>query len=111
MNNLLQKFIDNPASVGEKEAVLLLEELRNEVNDIDADITRLLIRRIKISLYISKVKRHLGLPSYSPEREEKILMNVLSLAPDDLSRRVIRNIYERIIDESRGVQKLRSGNE
>jgi chorismate mutase len=111
MNNLLQKFIDDPSSFGEKESTALLEELRNEVNDIDIQVTRLLIRRIKLSLYISKVKRVLGLQSFSPEREEKILNNVLSQAPDELSRKILRNIYERIIDESRGIQKLRSEND
>lgn len=111
MNNLLQKLINDPGSINKKEAGKLLEELRQEVDNLDTRIARLLLRRIEVSLYIGKIKRLLKLSSYSPEREAKILKNVLSLAGDDLSRKTLRNIYERIIDESRGIQKQRPDNE
>ena len=111
MNNLLQKLISNPGSLKKEESEKLLEELRQEVNDIDIQIGHLLLHRIKTGFYIARVKRLLKLPSYSPEREEKILESILSLTSDDQSRKILKNIYERIIDESRGIQKLRTDDE
>ncbi len=111
MNYLLQKLIDNSDPLSKNEAEKLLQELRQEVDNLDAGIARLLIQRIEISLYIGKIKKLLKLSSYSPEREAEILKNVVNLAGDDLSKKVLKNIYERIIDESRGIQKLRSDNE
>ena len=111
MKSLHQRFLDNPASLSDNEAVNLLEEIRKEVDALDTGIVRLLLKRIEYSLAIGRIKTLLKKPSYTPSREAKILENVLSLAPDELSRRTIRNIYERIIDESRGIQKLRNNDE
>jgi chorismate mutase len=111
MNSLLQKFINNPSSLSDEEARTLLQDLRAEVDTIDIGIVRLLLKRIDLSLNIGRIKNFLGEPSYNPAREIKILEDVISHTEDELSRSIIRNIYERIIDESRGIQKLRSNDE
>lgn len=82
-----------------------LNELRQELDEIDIKISALLIRRINISESIGKIKKELSLSSYTPEREKDIIKRVTSVADTTELKNHIRNIFQRIIDESRSVQR------
>jgi chorismate mutase len=104
MNNLYNR----PGQLNDEDTEKLLSELRKEVDNIDKEIAALLIKRISVTLSIAAAKIKSGLPSYSPERERKIMENILSYSKDELTSKTLRNIYERIIDETRAIQKMRS---
>lgn len=89
----------------EKENILL--RLRDEVDKVDEGIGELLIRRIKISLDIGTIKKSMGLAAYDPQREKEIGEKIQKLAGDPGMRNTLKRIYERIIDESRAIQKER----
>ncbi len=83
-----------------------LDEWRKKVDEVDLELVELLNRRAEYAAEIGKVKRKLGLDAYSPEREEEIMRNVLSNNHGPLSPQAIRRLFERIIDESRAVERL-----
>lgn len=85
----------------------LLTRLRDEVNNVDAEITQLLIRRLKISLDIGEIKKTMGLDAYDAAREKEIGVNIEKFSVDSEFNRALKRIYERIIDESRAIQKER----
>jgi chorismate mutase/prephenate dehydratase len=83
----------------------LLSKLRSDVDKIDVEITEILIRRISLSIEIGKIKRSLGLKTYDALREQEIDNNINKLSENPDIKKSLKRIYERIIDESRAVQK------
>jgi len=83
----------------------LLNLLRSEVDNIDEEITLLLNERAKKSALIGKIKKFLGRPNYSPQREKEIIQKLVQIANSQLGPSALRRIYERIIDEFRAIQR------
>ena len=82
-----------------------LKKLRIEIDSIDAEIVKLLNKRAQFANKIGEIKRAHGLPVYVPEREEQVIANVCKNNPGPLSAEAISRIYERIIDESRRLER------
>lgn len=78
--------------------------LRNEIDAIDNEVLRLVARRIELVLKIGEYKRERGLPVYDAERERTVLHRLIQLAPEGLTPEVVQRIFERIIDECRGIE-------
>ncbi len=82
-----------------------IERLRIQIDAIDKELVKLLNQRAIFANQIGDIKRKLGLPVYVPEREEQVIENVKKSNPGPLSGEAIRRIYERIIDESRRLER------
>ncbi len=91
-----------PAAPGEN----VIDEWRRRIDAIDEQLMRLLNSRSACAVEIGKVKRSLGLPVYSPEREAWILERVMRDNPGPLDPTAVRRVFERIIDESRRLERL-----
>ncbi|HVD76551.1 MAG TPA: chorismate mutase [Vicinamibacteria bacterium] len=83
-----------------------IDEWRRRIDTIDEQLMRLLNSRSACAVEIGKVKRALGLPVYSPEREAWILERVMRENPGPLDPTAVRRVFERIIDESRRLERL-----
>ena len=83
-----------------------IEEWRRRIDAIDDQLVRLLNSRSQCVVEIGRIKRALGLPLYSPEREGALLERMLRENPGPLDRAAVRRLFERIIDESRRLERL-----
>ena len=83
-----------------------IEEWRRRIDAIDDQLLRLLNSRSACVVEIGRIKRALGLPVYSPEREGALLERLLGENPGPLDRAAVRRLFERIIDESRRLERL-----
>jgi chorismate mutase len=83
-----------------------IEEWRRRIDAIDDQLVRLLNSRSACVVEIGRIKRALGLPLYSPEREDALLERVLRENPGPLDRAAVRRVFERIIDESRRLERV-----
>ncbi|MGH2569452.1 MAG: chorismate mutase [Bacteroidota bacterium] len=83
-----------------------LAEWRNNIDEIDSQLVTLLNKRARYAEEIGRVKFSLGLDAYSPEREEEVMQNVISQNAGPLSQQAVRRLFERIIDESRAMERL-----
>jgi len=83
-----------------------IDAWRRRIDMIDEQLMRLLNSRSACAVEIGKVKRALGLPVYSPEREAWILERVMRENPGPLDPTAVRRVFERIIDESRRLERL-----
>ena len=54
---------------------------------------------------IGKIKEQLGLEAYSPKREKEVLENILKHNKGPLNNLALRRLFERIIDESRRLER------
>lgn len=82
-----------------------INQLRQEIDGYDKQIVALLNKRAQCADGIGKVKRRLSLPVYVPTREEEVIRLVVKSNPGPLSKAAIARLYERIIDESRRLER------
>ncbi len=77
-----------------------LEELRKQIDDVDARIMELIGERVRIAEEIGIGKREKGRLIEDREREKRVLENVKRVAQEkgiDINREDLKSIYERII--------------
>lgn len=96
----------NNAPTPPDEKLADIDRWRQRIDLIDDQLSRLLNSRSACAVEIGKIKRALGLPVYSPEREAAILERVARENPGPLDHTAVVRIFERIIDESRRLERL-----
>ena len=82
-----------------------LIRLRDAIDRVDEVIVRLLNQRARYAIEIGELKGVLGLPIYAPEREKEVLQHVERTSDGPLDGATVRRLFERIIDESRRVER------
>jgi chorismate mutase len=82
-----------------------IEDWRKKIDRLDRKLVRLLNQRAKFTDEIGKIKEKRGLDTYSPAREEEVLRNVMKWNAGPLPGEVLRRLYERVLDESRTLEK------
>ncbi|MEA2165329.1 MAG: chorismate mutase [Thermoanaerobaculia bacterium] len=82
-----------------------LIRLRDAIDRVDEVIVRLLNQRAKYAIEIGEIKPILDLPIYAPEREKQVLLQVERTSDGPLDPATVRRLFERIIDESRRVER------
>ena len=97
---------DPAAASSTPSAQVDIDAWRHRIDMIDEQLMRLLNSRSACAVEIGKVKRKLGLPVYSPEREAWILDRVMRENPGPLDPTAVKRVFERIIDESRRLERL-----
>ncbi len=83
-----------------------MEARRRRIDEIDRDLVRLLNERATQAIALGSIKRERGLPIYQPDREEEVLRNVQGHHGGPLESAAIRRLFERIIDESRRLERI-----
>ncbi|GAB4173208.1 MAG: hypothetical protein Tsb0017_21560 [Geothermobacteraceae bacterium] len=87
------------------------DQIREEIDQLDAELLRIFNRRAQLALDIGALKKERGLPIYDPEREKRILERVTRDNPGPLSDAAIVRLFERVIDESRSLERARAREE
>lgn len=82
-----------------------MNRLRRNIDEIDAVLVKLLNQRARWALEIGEAKRREGLPIYQPDREAEVVGHVETLNRGPLSPEAVRRLFERIIDESRRLER------
>ena len=90
-----------------EEARQKLEEFRVVIDQIDRRIVALLNERTEIVECIGRVKRESQMPVYEPRREDQVFANIADANRGPIGNEAVRRIFERIIDEMRGIQRAR----
>ena len=85
-----------------------IEGWRKRIDAIDGQLLALLNSRAACAVEVGRLKRRLGLAVYSPEREAWILERVVRENPGPLDPLAARRLFERVIDESRRLERLAS---
>jgi chorismate mutase-like protein len=82
-----------------------MDTWRNLIDELDRKLVDLLNERARYADEIGKIKERLGMEAYSPRREESVLRNVMEHNKGPLSSAALRRLFERIIDESRKLER------
>ena len=82
-----------------------IERWRLKIDEIDQKLVELFNRRAEYANEIGNIKRKLEIPVYNPQRENQIYSHVQLLNSGPLSNEAIRRLFERIIDETRRLER------
>ncbi|KAF0220053.1 MAG: chorismate [Geobacteraceae bacterium] len=101
--------LDSPHS--DNEAFMNIEELRREIDRLDNELLRIFNERAALALRIGEVKKGLSLPVYDPTREKRIFQRMREENPGPLDDQAIVRLFERVIDESRRLERIMTSKE
>jgi chorismate mutase len=79
--------------------------IREAIDRVDEVLVKLLNQRARYAVEIGEIKGVLQLPIYAPEREKDVLRHVEEASQGPLAGTTVRRLFERIIDESRRVER------
>ncbi len=104
--NVLDSITElNIEALSNKEKRELLKQIRDEIDSIDDSLAELLNYRAAKYENLSTLKQQLVLNNYSPQREKEIIERIGNSNKNNLSSKDLIQIFERIIDVSRAIQK------
>jgi chorismate mutase len=104
--NVLDSLTElNIESLSNEEKRELLKQIRDEIDSIDDSLAELLNYRAAKYEKLSNLKQQLVLNNYSPQREKEIIKRISKSSKSNLSPKDLIQIFERIIDVSRAIQK------
>ncbi len=82
-----------------------IDHWRSEIDQMNLQLVELLNRRSRCAIEIVKHKQKLNLGIYDPKREDEVIRLVQEATRGPLSKAAIKRLFERIIDESRRVER------
>jgi chorismate mutase len=82
-----------------------IAEWRKQIDEMDEEIVRLISKRAEAAKAIGDLKRQSTLPVYEPARETEVFEHVKRINPGPLSEEQILDVYIRIIDVMRMLQR------
>ncbi|HME32728.1 MAG TPA: chorismate mutase [Terriglobales bacterium] len=82
-----------------------IAEWRKKIDDLDRRLVQLLNERAECAHEIGKLKRNSAMPIYEPDREKVIFENINQQNAGPLSEVQLRQVYERLIDVMRQIQR------
>ncbi|HEV2705494.1 MAG TPA: chorismate mutase [Pyrinomonadaceae bacterium] len=81
-----------------------IEELREEIDTIDAELLRLMNRRALVAVQVGALKSSAGLPIHDPQRERTVLSRACRANDGPLDDDAVSKIFRLIIRESRRLE-------
>ena len=85
-----------------------IDAIRDEINRLDDELLKIFNQRASLALKIGEIKKERGLPVYDPDREKRIFQRMKSLNAGPLEDEAIVRLFERVIDESRRLERIRT---
>ena len=82
-----------------------ISDWRNKIDELDQKLVDLLNQRARAAIGIGRQKRNTDLPIYEPKREREVIAHVQKINAGPLGGRDLEQIYERIMDVMRTIQK------
>lgn len=85
--------------------VMDLEQLREQIDTIDAMLVELLNRRARIVVDVGRIKNAAGTPIYAPDREKKVVDKILAANAGPLPDKTLMAIYRELMSGSFALEK------
>jgi len=82
-----------------------ISDWRQKIDELDEQIVALINKRAEAAKAIGEIKREKQLPVYEPGREQTVFDHVRAVNPGPLADAEILDVYERIIDVMRTLQR------
>jgi len=90
---------------------MTIDDFRCEIDRLDGELLKIFNQRAQLALKIGELKKTTGLPIFDPSREKKIFQRMKDENPGPLDDQAIVRLFERVIDESRRLERIMTGSE
>lgn len=87
---------------------MTIDDIRKRIDAIDHELLSKFNERASLALAIGEIKKVEGLPIYDPSREKRIFEAMTKINPGPLDNEAIVRLFERVIDESRSLERIRT---
>lgn len=88
-----------------------IDDYRKKIDQLDSELLRIFNERATLALKIGEIKKGLALPVYDPSREKRIFQRMIGENPGPLDDQAIIRLFERVIDESRRLERIMTSRE
>jgi len=82
-----------------------IPDWRSKIDELDEKIVQLLSERAAAAVEIGKLKAKNSAPIYEPQREQAVFEHVRRINPGPLSDAQVQDVYERLMDVMRSLQR------
>jgi chorismate mutase-like protein len=82
-----------------------ISDWRKKIDELDEQIVQLLSQRAAAAVEIGKLKAKNSAPIYEPQREQTVFEHVRRVNPGPLSGAQVQDVYERLMDVMRTLQR------
>jgi chorismate mutase len=82
-----------------------IADWRKKIDELDRQLVCLINERAECAHEIGKLKRNSAMPIYEPDREKIIFQNIARANQGPLSDMQLRQVYERLVDVMRQIQR------
>jgi chorismate mutase len=82
-----------------------ISDWRKKLDGLDEQIVQLLNQRAAAAVEIGKLKAKNSAPIYEPQREQTVFEHVRKVNPGPLSGAQVQDVYERLMDVMRALQR------
>ena len=83
---------------------MAIEHWRREIDDIAAELLRLLNMRARLALKVGAIKQAADIPFLDADRERTVLQRLQEMNDGPLDERAVGKVFRRIIRESRRLE-------
>ena len=83
-----------------------LEPLRDQIDQIDKDLLKLLTARANVALEVGKIKHETGAPIFRPERERQVIEALSKSNTGPLKPESIAAIWREIMSGCRAIEAV-----
>jgi chorismate mutase len=88
-----------------------IDEVRKRIDLLDDVLLRIFNERARLALEIGYLKQRSGIPVFDPAREKRIFARMKEDNPGPLDDGAIVRLFERVVDESRRLERIMSQRE
>ncbi len=86
-----------------------IADWRKKIDGLDEQIVQLLNERAAAAMEIGRLKAANAAPIYEPSREQTVFEHVRAINPGPLSAAHLQDIYDRLMDVMRSLQRVDTG--
>lgn len=90
---------------------MTIDDFRCEIDRLDSELLKIFNQRAHLALKIGEIKKISGLPIFDPGREKRIFQRMKDENPGPLDDQAIVRLFERVIDESRRLERIMTESE
>ena len=83
-----------------------IADWRSKIDKLDEQIVALLSERAAAAMAIGQLKRVSNAPIYEPNREQAVFEHVRAVNPGPLTAAQLQDIYDRVMDVMRALQRV-----
>jgi len=88
-----------------------IDDIRLRIDLMDDVLLRIFNERARLALEIGHIKKEMGMPVFDPAREKRIFARMKEENPGPLDDGAIVRLFERVVDESRRLERIMSHKE